>query len=202
MEQNTWDRLPLDEEGYIKSFAPTGEDEQIIAFWKNYGIVVIRDIITEEEIEKTLEEIWTTPRLLGNGMEIYWRLYENLIQSSIYLDIISYFLIGKVDRNDPSTWNNGQWPTEYDLSKGGFLSHFMDVDLPVSWNNRQNPKLYRIFCLLLNRPELWVSFDRYGFVSIRHTRSYWRFYRNLSRACYSIAIEFPIRSRIHMKVLT
>ena len=74
-------------------------------------------------------------------------------------------------RDDPSTWEDVNWPTEMGLGQGGFLTHYTDVGLPESWNNRQNPKIHKLFSLILQREDLWVKFDRYGMVRTSKTKS-------------------------------
>jgi len=48
------------------------------------------------------------------------------------------------------------------LSDGGFVSHYSDVELQWSWNNRQEPNVYRTFSLILGREDIWVRYDRSG----------------------------------------
>jgi hypothetical protein len=54
-----WDLLdvPRDDEGFVKSFA-TSEVEQYMKFFDEYGFVVIKDVLTKDEVENTIEEIW------------------------------------------------------------------------------------------------------------------------------------------------
>jgi len=111
--------LSVDEEGFVQSFSFEDENE-ILNFWKQYGFVVVKNVITEEDVNNTIEEIWK------------FQIEKN----------------GKVDRNDPLTWNNNNWPSDMGLSEGGFLSHFSDIELQWSWNNRQNPKNLSNFLLL------------------------------------------------------
>lgn len=72
--------LPKDEEGYCISFAPESEEE-ISNFFKKYGVVVVKDILTEEECTKTEDEIW---------------------------EFISRHTNDSVQRNVPESWEN--WP--------------------------------------------------------------------------------------------
>ena len=60
MERNT---LPL-EGNFCKSFS-VDQQEEYVAFFKKYGFVVIKDVLTPEEIKLTQEEIWTSPSQLG-----------------------------------------------------------------------------------------------------------------------------------------
>jgi len=127
--------LPKDEEGFTQSFLPVGQEKELLEFWNKYGIVVIRDVISNQQVEKTVDEIWSTPRLLGRT---------------------------SLDRSDPLSWKDGNWPTELGIASVGFISHFADCELPLSWENRQNPELCNIFTQILGRKDIWVNFDRYG----------------------------------------
>ena len=49
--------LPLDDDKYVKSFT-VDQKEQYKQFFDEYGVVVIRDILTKEECEKSVEEVW------------------------------------------------------------------------------------------------------------------------------------------------
>jgi hypothetical protein len=141
MQTDDYMSAPIDEEGFVVSYE-LSDETNIKRFWEDYGFVVIRNLITDDQINRTIDEMWNTPYLLNRP---------------------------GIDRSDPSTWENtGKWPTEMDLAKGGFLSHFTDVDLTESWQNRQNPSLYKAFSILLDRQDLWVKFDRYGMVFHPH----------------------------------
>ena len=62
----------------------------------------------------------------------------------------------KVDRNDPSTWLDSLWP-------GPKRVGFSEVTVrEQGWKNRENKNIHKIFSLLLDRKDLWVSIDRYG----------------------------------------
>ncbi len=80
---------PLDSDGFAVSFSL--DDPSLLDFYSTYGFVVIRDLVTPSQIDRTIDEIWTTPYLLGR---------EN------------------INRSDPSTFENNIWPTEMDLAKG------------------------------------------------------------------------------------
>lgn len=56
---------------------------------------------------------------------------------------IFMFTSDGIKRDNPLTWSDQQWPTEYGLSRDGFLSQYFDVDLQVSWKNRQNENIYK-----------------------------------------------------------
>ncbi len=59
--------IPRDDEGYVKAFPIyMGDDEkeemknkqEIQEFFDKYGVVVLKDLLTEKELENTREEIW------------------------------------------------------------------------------------------------------------------------------------------------
>jgi DNA-directed RNA polymerase subunit L len=54
-------RAPYEDEEktYIRSFSLNDDDpKQILEFYSNYGFVVFRDILNEEEIEKSIDDLW------------------------------------------------------------------------------------------------------------------------------------------------
>ncbi len=71
-------KLPIDEEGYTKSFDLNNlHHEQATNFYKEYGLIIFNNIVEEETIEKTIDDIWTD------------------IQTRCGLGL---------DRRDPTTW--------------------------------------------------------------------------------------------------
>jgi hypothetical protein len=75
--------LPLDHEGFVRSFA-VEDSEGIQAFFDEYGFVVVNGVLTEEERVATISDIWT---------------------------LIEKFCGGKfnITRDDPSSWQK-RWP--------------------------------------------------------------------------------------------
>eukprot|EP01112_Ceratiomyxa_fruticulosa_P021056 TRINITY_DN7331_c0_g2_i1.p1 TRINITY_DN7331_c0_g2~~TRINITY_DN7331_c0_g2_i1.p1 ORF type:complete len:347 (-),score=65.40 TRINITY_DN7331_c0_g2_i1:74-1114(-) len=124
-----------DDSGYVVSFKST-QVEEYLKFWEEHGFVVINDALTEDEINATINEMWVDLTLLGKT--------------------------GNIDRNNPNTWENVNWPTAFNIAERGFLSFDDDVHLKQSWNNRQNPRIYSVFKNIWKRPDLWVKLDRYG----------------------------------------
>jgi len=100
-----------DEDGYKKYF-------------ESHGVVVVRDVLSPEALEATLQEMWGAPALLGDT---------------------------GVVRDDPETWK--KWPLEahgfLDLRPG-----HVEAELSQIWSNRQNPNVVRIFQTLLQHTEL------------------------------------------------
>ena len=54
--------LPRDEHGYTQSFA-ADDVKGYVAFFQRWGVVVIRDALSQEDVHRTKEEIWAHPDL-------------------------------------------------------------------------------------------------------------------------------------------
>lgn len=81
--------IPVDKDGFVASFSP--EDASgILEFFREYGFVVVRDVLDQAAIDKSVDEIWKTSYLLGRPT---------------------------IKRDDPSTWENGRWPTQMGLGE-------------------------------------------------------------------------------------
>ena len=72
--------LPKDDEGYCISFSPD-QEEEYLAFFKKYGVVVVNSLLTEPECKRSVDELW---QFLGRTTS------------------------GAVKRNDPESWEH--WP--------------------------------------------------------------------------------------------
>mmetsp|Transcript_2321 Transcript_2321/g.5447 ORF Transcript_2321/g.5447 Transcript_2321/m.5447 type:complete len:427 (-) Transcript_2321:145-1425(-) len=81
--ENTYSRLelPVDEEGYCMSFS-ADDPEGFTKFFKEYGVVVVRDVLTAEESARSELETW----------EFLERTSDGLLR-----------------RDDPTTWKH--WPS-------------------------------------------------------------------------------------------
>jgi len=128
--------LEEDQEGFCKSFE-ISQEKEIKEFFQKYGIVVVKDVVDEEQIQRTIDEIWNSPTILG------------------------FYKQKGLKRDDPSTYDI--WPAKM-LSDKGFMTNIADLNLKQCWENRQNPKLYSLYSNLLDNKELFVVFDRYGFM--------------------------------------
>jgi len=106
-------------------------------FFQKYGFVVVRDVVDSEQVTKTVDEIWSCKE--GPQWEV-----------------------SCVVRDDPLTWDNNNWMRKFGDVKNGFVNGFSETEVRESWNNRQNPNIYELFCNILGRDDLWVKFDRYG----------------------------------------
>eukprot|EP01127_Copromyxa_protea_P005205 TRINITY_DN150_c1_g1_i3.p1 TRINITY_DN150_c1_g1~~TRINITY_DN150_c1_g1_i3.p1 ORF type:complete len:344 (-),score=46.68 TRINITY_DN150_c1_g1_i3:72-1103(-) len=125
--------LPLDSEGYVKSFS-ISEATEFKQFYEDFGFVIINNVVTSQEVEDTVDEIWT------------------------FLEAKEWTTTGcKVDRNDSSTWSKDYFPA----NAVGILGSGPAFG-PCTWRNRQNPNIYKIFSTIYGTPKLWVSLDRWG----------------------------------------
>ena len=107
--------LSRDNEGYVKSFTYNQKDE-ILKFLKEYGVVVIRDILTKDRINETINAIWNHDELTSRG----------------------------VNKNDTKTWDIC-WPKDGKIERKGWISSYDDLQCVTSWKNRFEPKLISVF---------------------------------------------------------
>jgi len=122
--------LPVDGEGYCKAF-DVKEVEEFCAFFEKYGVVVIKDVLTEEECSRSESEVWD---LIG-------RMSRNKRG-------------GEIKRDDPDTWES--W---IELSKIGILGNDCILSKQM-FENRQNPKIYESFRQILGKDDLMVTVSR------------------------------------------
>jgi len=113
-------------------------------FFHEFGFVVIRDIMTTEDCEATVDDIW---KYLGKKG---WIPTKHLTAE--------YLNEGIITRNDPHTWINKYWPI---LMEEGILGE-PPVFTKQSLINRQNPKIYSVFSEITGKKELFVNHDRFG----------------------------------------
>eukprot|EP01119_Soliformovum_irregulare_P022640 TRINITY_DN7798_c0_g1_i2.p1 TRINITY_DN7798_c0_g1~~TRINITY_DN7798_c0_g1_i2.p1 ORF type:complete len:231 (-),score=21.73 TRINITY_DN7798_c0_g1_i2:443-1135(-) len=130
------DVAPKDEEGYVQSFNLDQKDDYL-TFFRRYGFVVVNDVLSREQIEASLEEIWTYLETTQFG----WETKD------------------MVKRDDPKTWEDTHWPPA--IKKLGILGNGPAIG-QQAWENRQNENLYQVYCHILGRKDLWSSIDRWG----------------------------------------
>lgn len=49
--------VPIDGEGYIQAFS-VEESKEINEFFEKFGFVVVRDVLTKEECDATIDDMW------------------------------------------------------------------------------------------------------------------------------------------------
>ena len=126
---------------------PYGDDDAVLRAYREDGYVVVTDVLTRDEVQASVEELWTSPRLLGRP---------------------------GLDRNDPETWTNeNNWPQ----SEGGrnFLASsnlFLDA---TPWDLASNDRLLHLQQLLYGRQDLCVAqLSRWGVMRPGGRRPAWQ----------------------------
>jgi ectoine hydroxylase-related dioxygenase (phytanoyl-CoA dioxygenase family) len=129
--------------------------EEYTNFFKEYGFVVIQNVIEQPQIETTIDEIWgiitgadpqTAPQ-----MQVIKDYYENKLKVPFV----------PVNREDPATWTHDHgWPEGEDLGILGSGSSFQRR----AFENRTNPIIYDVCKNLMGREDLWMGLDRYGVI--------------------------------------
>lgn len=111
-------KAPLDEEGYFKSFdLATCSMEELIPFYEKYGVVVFRDVITPEEINLSIDDLWRDT-----------------------IAFFGQFQDKPIKREDPETWSQIKgWQKSF-----GFVNQSI-IHQPQFWRNRKNPSVYHCF---------------------------------------------------------
>jgi len=89
--------LPKDDEGFVQSFN-IEDTENYMKFFEEFGFVVINNIISSEEIDATLLEIWNE---LESKIHSYRGSEKVLIIAPLILQI---------SRDNPKTWTDDHWP--------------------------------------------------------------------------------------------
>ena len=100
------------------------------------GYVVFKNVIpTKSEINEIKKDIWN------------------------WLEQLSFPISDtekKIDRNDPETWHDGNWPTDPDT---GIVFSFGVGQTNFSWKVRSYPLVKKAFAKIWNTNDLIVSFD-------------------------------------------
>jgi len=111
------------------------QPDEYLAFFKEHGFVVIRDVFSPNEITSSIEEIWSSPNLLSS--------------------------VPSINRNDPETWENDSWPAGGTQSRG-FFNSLHEYDDQWMWKNRQKEEIVNVFRNIFGKDQLWVVMDRHG----------------------------------------
>jgi len=80
------EKAPLDHEGFIQSFSVM-DTENYLSFFKRYGFVVIKNILDHEQLDRSIDDIWTF--------------------------VESYRKHNPISRDNPNTWK--YWPGLADM---------------------------------------------------------------------------------------
>jgi len=129
------DPVQLDAEGYAPSFKAE-ENTSFQTFFDRYGFVVIRDVLSAEDVSRTTADIFTTAGFADSRpptLEALDTKYKN--------------------------WD-GVSGSHYNTKKG-FLTNENPMS-EVAWANRISPALYHVNKQLFGRDDLVVKVDRYG----------------------------------------
>jgi hypothetical protein len=61
-------KIPLDEEGYVQAFSIDEFDPQaVLAFYQKYGVVVFNDVLSKEEVERSVRDLWVDEETSSHG---------------------------------------------------------------------------------------------------------------------------------------
>eukprot|EP00117_Sycon_ciliatum_P035389 scpid72172/ scgid26841/ len=144
--------IPLDESDkrYAKCFT-SDQTTELSEFFREYGFVVIRDVLTEDECRASIDELWTF--LESRGYKL--REWDGPTEHEKQMD--EERPPARIRRDDPSTWDN-DWPPMGHAGILGYLPVFRKQVL----QNRQNPKIYSAFATLMQRQDLLVNQGRLG----------------------------------------
>lgn len=123
--------LPLDDEGYVQSFK-LDQVEEYIEFFKKYGFVVVDNVVSSEDADATVSDVW-----------------DQLEKESK----------GAVKRDDTTTWYDIMGRQL--VSRTGLVGNHV-TSSAIAWKNRENPNLYEVFSNCIGEKELHVSVDRTG----------------------------------------
>ena len=102
--------------------------EESINYLDEYGYVVIKNALSSEEAQKTIDLLWDYLEELGTG----------------------------IDRKDPATWGNDNWPT---CAHGGIMPSYGIGHSKAQWFVRGVPNVKKAFAKIWDTEELLSSFD-------------------------------------------
>lgn len=111
---------------------PFGDDEAILSAFETDGFVVVTGVLSGDEVAAMIEELWTSPTLLGQP--------------------------GLV-RDNQDSWE-GKWP-QSDGGRNFLASSNLFLDA-TPWDLASNPKLLSLNRLLYGRENLRIGLSRYG----------------------------------------
>ncbi|XP_065177874.1 putative phytanoyl-CoA dioxygenase isoform X2 [Sycon ciliatum] len=136
-----------DDPRYVQSFN-LDEAEAYRTFFKQHGFVVIRDAISQEACNQSIDEMWEY--IEDRGYELHRWLPPMMVDHVNRL--VTPDQLGKVlnksriRRDDPSSWSN-DWPP---LDGAGIVGA-LPVFTRQALLNRQNPNVYEAFANIMER---------------------------------------------------
>jgi hypothetical protein len=138
------------------------EAEALVAFFDKFGFVVVRDVLTPQEAQATVNEIFGLLEVcsLSSSHRTHRTLTAHATARATAHDTThtdgQEGTEGRFDRHDVSTWD--QWPAE-GMAKHGMPSR-PPLFTPQILRNRQNPRLVSPFALLFGSEDIMISHDR------------------------------------------
>ena len=100
------------------------------AFWDENGYVIVKDAVTQENLDAMIQAIWDFLEVDGSDPENWYRHAPR----------------NRKDENDPSP-----------ISIAGMVEMYQHQAI---WDNRQHPRVYGAFRDIWERDDLWVTLDR------------------------------------------
>lgn len=124
---------------------PFGDDAAIVKTFQEDGYVVVSNVLSSDQVSDALEDLWTSPRLLGQP---------------------------GIDRNDPETWQ-GEWPQSNGGKNFlGSSNVFLDA---ASWDLMSHPRIIQLQKLLYQRDDImYTSLGRWGVMRPTASHPEWK----------------------------
>lgn len=137
-------RLPLGEDGFVRSFDPLTEEAEFYACWQKYGIVVSKQAVSPLLCRQAVATMHRTARLLSEGK-------------------------CSLDEGDAESWANVPLDDAgVSLFSRGFFELYHDDAIAAL---RQSVRVYIHYVLIWGRADLWTTFDRLGIKLPGHSES-------------------------------
>lgn len=138
----TSDSYPVDVDGYAKSFDPINDEEGLVDTWNQFGIVVVKQIVTSQQCDQTIKAM---NQLVADMSTNTCSLNKSETWSHIPKDSAGVSFISR-----------------------GFFELYHDHVLAQI---RQSVRHYIAEVLIWRRYDLWTSFDRLGIKLPEHAES-------------------------------
>lgn len=129
----TPDPIMLDSDGYAPSFTAS-QAVSIQAFFKRYGVVIIRDVLSSDQVDAAASEVFRAAGL-GNTPPQTLEQLERVDWDSVY-------------------------GSRYNRSKG-FVG-YEAPNSECAWRSRLAPALHHVYSTLFGRKDLMAKLDRFG----------------------------------------